>query len=195
MLADDLGTSREVVSRILETFERSGMIRLTRKRIEIVDRIALDRLHRAQQGRSKAGPIEVTSASTGEPHACLNRPAGGQCADAAPLCNTSYRRRMRALLESQLAVSLATSPQNAEILWALTLCASVGSRIGRTSVTVDCGWRLRFRRIPLRDLGLGGVLLDCQWIRIGPARNAASGRTGDYLCKFIQELSVKSFIA
>jgi CRP/FNR family transcriptional regulator, anaerobic regulatory protein len=50
MLADDLGTSREVVSRILETFERSGMIRLGRKRIEIVDRNALDRLHRAKGG-------------------------------------------------------------------------------------------------------------------------------------------------
>jgi CRP/FNR family transcriptional regulator len=46
MLADDLGTSREVVSRILETFQRSGMIRLGRKRIEIVDRKALDRLKR-----------------------------------------------------------------------------------------------------------------------------------------------------
>jgi CRP/FNR family transcriptional regulator len=47
MLADELGTSREVVSRILETFQQSGMIRLGRKRIEILDRNALDRLHRA----------------------------------------------------------------------------------------------------------------------------------------------------
>jgi CRP/FNR family transcriptional regulator len=46
MLADDLGTSREVVSRILETFQRAGMIRLGRKRIEIVDRKALDRFQR-----------------------------------------------------------------------------------------------------------------------------------------------------
>lgn len=46
MLADDLGTSREVVSRILETFQRSGMIRLGRKQIEIVDRKALDRFQR-----------------------------------------------------------------------------------------------------------------------------------------------------
>ena len=50
MLADELGTSREVVSRILETFQQSGMIRLGRKRIEILDRVALDRLHRIQSG-------------------------------------------------------------------------------------------------------------------------------------------------
>jgi len=48
MLADDLGTSREVVSRILETFQQSGMIRLGRKRIEILDRNALDRLQRVE---------------------------------------------------------------------------------------------------------------------------------------------------
>jgi CRP/FNR family transcriptional regulator len=48
MLADELGTSREVVSRILETFQHSGMIRLGRKRIEILDRNALDRLHRVE---------------------------------------------------------------------------------------------------------------------------------------------------
>jgi CRP/FNR family transcriptional regulator, anaerobic regulatory protein len=50
MLADELGTSREVVSRILETFQRSGMIRLGRKRIEVVDRSALDRLQQVQGG-------------------------------------------------------------------------------------------------------------------------------------------------
>ena len=50
MLADELGTSREVVSRILETFQQSGMIRLGRKRIEILDRNALDRLHRVEGG-------------------------------------------------------------------------------------------------------------------------------------------------
>ena len=33
MLANELGTSREVVSRILETFQHAGMIRLGRKRI------------------------------------------------------------------------------------------------------------------------------------------------------------------
>jgi len=48
MLADELGTSREVVSRILESFQHSGMIRLGRKRIEILDRNALDRLHRVE---------------------------------------------------------------------------------------------------------------------------------------------------
>ena len=46
MLADDLGTSREVVSRILEAFQRSGMVRLGRRQIEIVDRDALERFHR-----------------------------------------------------------------------------------------------------------------------------------------------------
>jgi CRP/FNR family transcriptional regulator len=50
MLADDLGTSREVVSRILETFQQAGMIRLGRKRIEILDRPALHRLHRIAGG-------------------------------------------------------------------------------------------------------------------------------------------------
>ena len=48
MLADELGTSREVVSRILEAFQQSGMIRLGRKRIEILDRNALDRLYRLE---------------------------------------------------------------------------------------------------------------------------------------------------
>jgi CRP/FNR family transcriptional regulator, anaerobic regulatory protein len=46
MLADELGTTREVVSRTLESFQESGMLRLGRKRIEILDRNALDRLHR-----------------------------------------------------------------------------------------------------------------------------------------------------
>jgi len=41
MLADELGTRREVVSRILERFQRSGLIRLGRKRIEILDPHAL----------------------------------------------------------------------------------------------------------------------------------------------------------
>lgn len=50
-LANELGTSREVVSRILETFQQSGMIRLGRKRIEILDRKALARLHRVEGGQ------------------------------------------------------------------------------------------------------------------------------------------------
>ena len=48
MLADELGTTREVVSRTLEGFQESGMLRLGRKRIEILDRQALDRVHRAE---------------------------------------------------------------------------------------------------------------------------------------------------
>ena len=44
MLADELGTTREVVSRILEAFQESGVVRLGRKRIDILDRNALDRL-------------------------------------------------------------------------------------------------------------------------------------------------------
>ena len=45
ILADELGTRREVVSRILETFQHSGFIQLGRKRIEILDRRALHKLH------------------------------------------------------------------------------------------------------------------------------------------------------
>ena len=48
MLADELGTTREVVSRTLESFQESGMLRLGRKRIEILDRTALDRVHREE---------------------------------------------------------------------------------------------------------------------------------------------------
>jgi CRP/FNR family transcriptional regulator len=50
MLADELGTTREVVSRTLESFQESGILRLGRKRIEILDRTALDRVHRAEAG-------------------------------------------------------------------------------------------------------------------------------------------------
>ncbi len=49
MLADSLGTTREVVSRILESFQESGMLRLGRKRIEILDRGALERVQRVQR--------------------------------------------------------------------------------------------------------------------------------------------------
>lgn len=35
-IADDLGTAREVVSRLLEEFERKGMLRLSRKLIELI---------------------------------------------------------------------------------------------------------------------------------------------------------------
>ena len=44
-LADELGTTREVVSRTLETFQESGLLRLGRKRIEILDRRALARVY------------------------------------------------------------------------------------------------------------------------------------------------------
>jgi len=47
-LADALGTTREVVSRILESFQESGMLRLGRKRIEILNRNALQRVHQAE---------------------------------------------------------------------------------------------------------------------------------------------------
>jgi len=50
MLADELGTTREVVSRTLEAFQQSGMLRLGRRRIEILDRNALDRVHQAEAG-------------------------------------------------------------------------------------------------------------------------------------------------
>jgi len=48
MLADELGTTREVVSRTLESFQESGMLRLGRKRIEILDRHGLGRVHRPE---------------------------------------------------------------------------------------------------------------------------------------------------
>jgi CRP/FNR family transcriptional regulator, anaerobic regulatory protein len=40
-LADELGTVREMVSRLLSRFERAGWVRLGRERIEIVDGVAL----------------------------------------------------------------------------------------------------------------------------------------------------------
>jgi CRP/FNR family transcriptional regulator len=46
MLADELGTTREVVSRTLESFQESGFLKLGRKRIEILDRTALLRVQR-----------------------------------------------------------------------------------------------------------------------------------------------------
>ena len=50
MLADELGTTREVVSRTLASFQESGILRLGRKRIEILDRTALSRVYRADAG-------------------------------------------------------------------------------------------------------------------------------------------------
>lgn len=40
-LADELGTVREIVTRLLRRFERQGWVRLGRERIELVDREAL----------------------------------------------------------------------------------------------------------------------------------------------------------
>ena len=48
MLADELGTTREVVSRTLESFQQSGLLRLGRRRIEILDRPALRRVYRTE---------------------------------------------------------------------------------------------------------------------------------------------------
>lgn len=50
MLAEELGTTRECVSRTLEGLEGLGLLRLGRKKIEILDRGALKRLHRAEVG-------------------------------------------------------------------------------------------------------------------------------------------------
>ena len=44
VLATEIGTAREVVSRKLRSFESSGLIRLSRGRIEILDREKLGEL-------------------------------------------------------------------------------------------------------------------------------------------------------
>jgi CRP/FNR family transcriptional regulator, anaerobic regulatory protein len=43
-LADQLGTVREIVTRLLKQFERAGWVRLARERIELVDAAALRRV-------------------------------------------------------------------------------------------------------------------------------------------------------
>ena len=43
-LADELGTAREVISRLLKGFERQGYVKLHRGRVEILDRKRLDAL-------------------------------------------------------------------------------------------------------------------------------------------------------
>lgn len=48
-LADELGTTREVISRTLEAFQDEGLLRLGRKRIEILNRKALDRVYRMEE--------------------------------------------------------------------------------------------------------------------------------------------------
>jgi CRP-like cAMP-binding protein len=42
-LAEDLGTSREIVSRILESFEAQGFVRLGRGKIQLADAPAIRR--------------------------------------------------------------------------------------------------------------------------------------------------------
>jgi CRP/FNR family transcriptional regulator len=44
LLADQLGTVREMVSRLLHRFEQSGWVVLSRERIQIVDSAALRQL-------------------------------------------------------------------------------------------------------------------------------------------------------
>jgi CRP/FNR family transcriptional regulator len=51
-LADELGTAREVVSRILEHFEDSGLVRLRRARVEVLDPQHLARACVAATARS-----------------------------------------------------------------------------------------------------------------------------------------------
>ncbi len=53
-LADELGTVREIVTRLLKRFERDGWVRLGRERIEIVDGAAL-RAHAAGGAPSDPG--------------------------------------------------------------------------------------------------------------------------------------------
>jgi CRP/FNR family transcriptional regulator, anaerobic regulatory protein len=47
-LADELGTAREVVSRILEHFADNGLVRLQRARVDVIDARHLARLYSAQ---------------------------------------------------------------------------------------------------------------------------------------------------
>lgn len=44
-LAAELGTVREIVTRLLRRFERDGLLRLGRERIELLDRAGLERLN------------------------------------------------------------------------------------------------------------------------------------------------------
>jgi CRP/FNR family transcriptional regulator len=40
-LADELGTVREIVTRLLKRFERAGWVKLARERIDVLDSTAL----------------------------------------------------------------------------------------------------------------------------------------------------------
>lgn len=54
-LADELGTAREMVTRLLKRFEGAGWVRLGRERIELVDSVALRALA-AGQAAGPSGP-------------------------------------------------------------------------------------------------------------------------------------------
>lgn len=56
MLANELGTAREVVSRTLEKFEERGLLKLGRRQIYIKDRAALEKVARSH------APLEAISA-------------------------------------------------------------------------------------------------------------------------------------
>ncbi|KPF45740.1 transcriptional regulator [beta proteobacterium AAP121] len=49
-LADNLGTVREIVSRLLARFERAGWVRLSRERIEVLDGAALRQVAAGERG-------------------------------------------------------------------------------------------------------------------------------------------------
>lgn len=55
-LADELGTVREIVTRLLRRFERAGWLRLGRERVEIVDAAALRTLAAGQTPGGADGP-------------------------------------------------------------------------------------------------------------------------------------------
>lgn len=84
-LADELGTVREIVSRLLNRFERAGWVRLSRERIEVIDAAAL---------RAAASGVVPASA----PSACSvtqvtdARAAPAQTASHRP-CGRVHRRR------------------------------------------------------------------------------------------------------
>jgi CRP/FNR family transcriptional regulator len=54
-LADELGTAREVVSRILEHFEHDGLVRLGRARVDVVDAGHLAKLYGSPESKPEAG--------------------------------------------------------------------------------------------------------------------------------------------
>lgn len=49
-LADELGTVREIVTRLLKRFEQAGWVRVGRERIEVLDPAAMRRLAQGQYG-------------------------------------------------------------------------------------------------------------------------------------------------